>query len=54
MQQDKIEDRWQSKVVILWFEEIDFICSNKQNQELMYEFLAEIDTNEMLILATTN
>ena len=52
MQQGKIEERFQSKVVVLWFEEIDFIC--QKNQELMYEFLAEIDTNQMLILATTN
>jgi AAA+ superfamily predicted ATPase len=29
MQKGKIENRFESKVVIIWFEEIDFICSNK-------------------------
>ena len=32
------------QVIILWFEDIDFICTaNGKNLEMMYAFLAEID-----------
>ena len=46
-------------LAILWFEDIDFICTaNGKNLEMLYGFLAEIDQlkeeDDVLILATTS
>ena len=46
-------------LVILWFEDIDFVCTaNGKNLEMMYAFMAELDSlsdsDKILILATTS
>lgn len=58
-QSNNVDAETRNRVIILWFEDIDFICTaNGKNLEMMYAFLAEIDqlqnSHEILILATTS